>query len=58
MPFRLANAPATFQSYIHRALGGLIDRTCVVYLNNILIYSENKDDYNRHVEEVLNRLVE
>jgi hypothetical protein len=58
MPFRLANAPATFQSYIYRALGGLINRTCVVYLNNILIYSENKDNHNRHVKEVLNRLVE
>jgi hypothetical protein len=58
MPFRLANAPATFQSYIHRALGGLVDRTCVVYLDNILIYSENEDNHNRHVEEVLNRLVE
>jgi hypothetical protein len=58
MPFRLANAPATFQSYIHQALGGLVNRTCVVYLNNILIYSENEDDHNRHVKEVLNRLVE
>jgi hypothetical protein len=30
----------------------------VVYLDDILIYLENEDDYNRHVEEVLNRLVE
>jgi transposase InsO family protein len=58
MPFGLANAPATFQSYIHRALGGLVDRTCVVYLDDILIYSENEDDHDRHVEEVLDRLVE
>jgi hypothetical protein len=58
MLFGLANAPATFQLYIHRALGGLINRTCVVYLNDILIYLENEDDYDRHVEEVLDRLVE
>lgn len=39
MPFGLANAPATFQAYINRALIGLVDVTCVVYLNDILIYS-------------------
>jgi hypothetical protein len=58
MPFRLANTPAIFQSYIYRALEELVNRTYVVYLNDILIYLENKDDYNRHVKEVLNRLVE
>jgi hypothetical protein len=57
MPFSLANAPATFQLYIYRALGGLLDRTCVVYLDNILIYSENKEDYNSYVKEVLDRLI-
>ena len=53
MPFGLANAPATFQSYVHRALGGLVDRTCVVYLDDILIYSEREEDYNRYVKEIL-----
>ena len=57
MPFGLANAPATFQTYNHIALGGLLDRTCVVYLDDILIYSENPKDHDRHVEEVLNCLV-
>jgi hypothetical protein len=58
MPFGLANAPATFQSYIHRALGGLLDRTCVVYLDDILIYSENEEDHGGHVKEVLDRLIQ
>ena len=57
MPFRLANALATFQSYIYRALRGLLNQTCVVYLDNILIYLENLEDYDSHVKEVLNRLV-
>jgi hypothetical protein len=57
MPFRLANALATFQSYIYRALGGLVDHTCVVYLDNILIYSKKEEDHNYYVEEVLNCLV-
>lgn len=57
MPFRLANALATFQSYIYRALRGLLNQTCVVYLDNILIYLENLKDYNCYVKEVLNCLV-
>jgi hypothetical protein len=35
-----------------------VDRTCVVYLDNILIYSEKEEDHDRHVEEVLDRLVQ
>jgi hypothetical protein len=46
MPFGLANAPATFQSYVHQALRGLVNRTCVVYLDDILIYSGNKAEHD------------
>ena len=56
MPFGLANAPATFQAYINKALRGLIDVTCVVYLDDILIYSSDPADHWRHVREVLQRL--
>jgi transposase InsO family protein len=56
MPFGLANAPATFQAYINRALGGLVDDFCVVYLDDILIYSENPAEHMRHVRMVLERL--
>ena len=34
MPFGLANAPATFQAYINRALAGLVDVTCIVISKN------------------------
>ena len=54
MPFGLTNAPASFQSYIHIALGGLVDRTCVVYLNDILIFSEREEEHSSYVKEVLN----
>ncbi len=56
MPFGLANAPATFQAYINRALVGLVDVTCVVYLDDILIYSAEPADHWRHVKQVLERL--
>ena len=56
MPFGLSNAPATFKAYINQALIGLVDVTCVVYLDDILIYSEKKEDHDNHVKEVLERL--
>ena len=56
MPFGLANAPATFQSYIHKALGTLVDTICVVYLDDILIYSNDEDKHVEHVKQVLRQL--
>ena len=56
MPFGLANAPATFQAHIHRALAGLVDSICVVYIDDILIYSQNHEQHVRDVRAVLERL--
>jgi len=53
MPFRLTNAPIIFQLYIYRALRGLVDYTCVIYLDNILIYLEDKNQHEQHICEVL-----
>jgi hypothetical protein len=56
MPFGLTNAPATFQSYIHNALKGLINDFVIVYLDNILIYSQSEEEHIKHVKQVLQRL--
>jgi transposase InsO family protein len=56
MPFGLCNAPATFQSYINTAMKGILDDFCVVYLDDILIFSETEEEHERHVGEVLERL--
>jgi len=53
MPFGLTNAPATFQAYINRALAGIVDVYCVVYLDDILIFSESEEEHALHVQEVL-----
>jgi hypothetical protein len=56
LPFGLANAPATFQAYINQALSGLLDRFCVVYLDDILIYTQPGEDHEDQVKQVLERL--
>ena len=54
--FELVNASAIFQTYINWALVELIDIFCVIYLNNILIYSEILNQHYKHVKKVLERL--
>ena len=49
MPFGLTNAPATFQAFIDKAFGEFLDITCVVYLDNILIFSKHQSDHEEHV---------
>ena len=50
MPFGLANAPASFQSYINKCLAEKLDIFCIVYLNDILIYTKEKGP--KHEEAV------
>jgi Reverse transcriptase (RNA-dependent DNA polymerase) len=53
--FGLINAPATFQVYINKALGDLLDITCVMYLDDILIYSDNVEEYEEYMRQFLER---
>ena len=56
MPFGLTNAPATFQNYIHTALHGILDEFCVAYLDDILIFSKDRNEHTSHITQVLERL--
>ena len=50
MPFGLTNAPASFQGYINKILAEKLDIFVIVYLDDILIYTE--DDGDGHVAAV------
>jgi hypothetical protein len=56
MPFRLTNAPATFQALINNVLREYLDIFVVAYLDDILIYSETEEEHVRHVKQVLRAL--
>jgi len=56
MPFRLVNAPATFQTMMNKILREFLDHGVVVYLDHILIYSENMEIHIKLVQKVLDQL--
>ena len=56
MPFGLTNAPAAFQRFMNDIFSDLLDVCVIVYLDDILIYSDNPDDHPAHVRTVLERL--
>jgi len=56
MLFGLTNAPATFQCFMNDVFSDLLDVCIVVYLDDILIYSDDITQHWRHVKEVLKRL--
>jgi RNase H-like domain found in reverse transcriptase/Reverse transcriptase (RNA-dependent DNA polymerase)/Integrase zinc binding domain/Chromo (CHRromatin Organisation MOdifier) domain/Integrase core domain len=56
MPFGLTNAPAAFQAYINQALRGLVDDFCIVYLDDILIFSKTEEEHAEHLRLVCDRL--
>ena len=56
MPFGLTNAPAAFQRFMNDIFSDLIDVCVIIYLDDILIYSDNTADHRKHVKEVLRRL--
>ena len=56
MPFRLTNALAVFQCFINNVFSNLLDVCMVVYLDNILIYSDDIMQYWSYVKEILKQL--
>ena len=56
MAFGLCNAPTTFQHLMETILAGLARKTCMVYIDDILIFSKTFEEHLTHLEEVFNRL--
>ena len=45
MPFGLTNRPTAFQRFMNDIFGDLLDQCIVVYLDDILIYSNNPEQH-------------
>lgn len=58
MPFGLKNAPSTFQRAMENVLRGLINEICVVYMDDIIIFSTSLQEHITNIEKVFQRLRE
>lgn len=56
MPFGLTNAPGSFQGLINDVLREYLDQFVVVYLDDILIFSNDPTSHQEHVKLVLEKL--
>ena len=56
MPFRLVNTLVMFQGYINGVLHDCLNVTYLAYLDDILIFSEDKAEHTEHVREMLHHL--
>ena len=56
MPFGFTNAPSAFQRFMNNIFSNLLDVTVTIYLDNILIYSDDPLKHKEHVCKILHRL--
>ena len=58
MPFSIYNAPASWQTYINKVLGPLLNDTCIAFLDDILIWGDSDKEIRVRTFKVLDYLRE
>ena len=56
MSFGLCHAVATFQRLMETVLRGLHWKTCLLYIDDIIVFADNFDTHIQRLDEVLARL--
>ena len=58
MPFGLCNVPATFQQLMQNCMGELNFIYCLIYLDDLIVFSRTAEEHLHHLCVVFNRLQE
>ena len=58
MPFGLCNAPPTFQRLMQNCLGELNLTYCLIYLDDVIVFSDTPEEHLRRMRVVFDRLHE
>jgi hypothetical protein len=56
IPFRFSNAPSTFMWLMNVLLRLYIGKFVVVYFDDMLVFSDNKEDHLQHFKIILDAL--
>jgi len=56
LPSGLTNAPAYFMDMMNQVLHAYLDKFMVVFIDDILVYSNTKEDHTEHLRTVLSTL--
>ena len=56
MPFSLTNTPATFQHLMENCLGDLHLNWCIIYFNDIIVYSGTPEEHLERLEAVFQKI--
>ena len=56
MPFRLTNAPATFQFLMQSCLGNLYLQYCIIFLDDIIVFSKIPEKHLDRLKAVFEQL--
>lgn len=58
MPLGLVNSPSVFQAFINNVFRDMLNKWVIVYIDDLLIYSDSFNEHVHHVRSVLQRLIE
>nr|GEY10422.1 putative reverse transcriptase domain-containing protein [Tanacetum cinerariifolium] len=56
IPFGLTNAPAIFMDLMNRVCRPMLDKSVIVFIDDIIVYSKSKNEHEAHLREVFETL--